>query len=336
MTKTALLALAALTVASAAVAGPRVEVPIHQATLEGGAPRYWVDLSIAGRPPIRAMLDTGSTGLRVLAIDAEDLPEAGSSVREYGYTSGARFSGPIVKGPIALGAAHSAADVRLQRIDTVTCAKTRPDCPVEKVAAKDYRIGGRGERGFTAILGANMAEGDAPNPLKALADAWIIDLPTPGSDQPGKLILNPDAADRAGFTLVPTDPKFADLRGGFHDAVPGCVRQAQGSVAVCGPMLLDSGAPMISVSPGEGQKVQPWQAGTAARIAIGRPGAAVAMGFTLDKDQASKLVLIPSESQPRNRISAGTLPFQAFTVLYDPQARILGLKPRNTAATETP
>jgi hypothetical protein len=333
MTKTALLALAALAVAQAAAAAPRVEVPIHQAMLEGGAPRYWVDLSIAGRPPIRAMLDTGSTGLRVLAIEAADLPVAGG-VEEYGYTSGARYRGPIVKAAIALGEAR--ADVRLQRVDTAACAKDHPDCPVDQVPARDYRIGGRGARGFTAILGANMADGPAPNPLKALADAWIIDLPRSGSDQPGRLILNPDAADRAGFTLVPTDPAFADLRGGFHDAVPGCVRKADGSTALCGPMLLDSGAPVVTVSLGGAEKPVAWPAGTPARLSIGRPGAAVALAFTTDVDQASKLIVRKGEGQPRNRISAGTLPFQAFAVLYDPQARILGLKPRNPAATETP
>jgi hypothetical protein len=339
MTRPALFALAvALCSGSAAFAAPgaRVEVPIHQSVLENGAPRYWVELSIAGGAPIRAMLDTGSTGLRVLALEARDLQAAGPS-QDYGYTSGARFSGPTVKAQIALGSARTGSDFPFQRIETIGCSEAKPDCPVGKVAVADYRIGGRGARGFTAILGSNMGDADAPNPLKSLAESWVIELPLAGSDAPGRLILNPRDDETAGFTRVQLDPAFATLRGGFHDAVPGCVGKADGSARLCGPMLLDSGAPAVEVTLGKDQKAQAWSAGTSARLSIGRPDAFVAMPFTTDRDQAAKLRLREGRGQPRNRISAGSLPFQAFAVFYDPKERILGLKPRTPdTATETP
>jgi hypothetical protein len=330
-----LIAALPLMAATAALAQPRVEIPIQQSVLANGAPRYWVELSIAGGAPIRAMLDTGSTGLRVLAADpsAKALPAAGPD-QNYGYTSGARFSGPPVKARIALGAARTPDDFVFQRIDKAGCGDDRPDCPVSEVAADAYRIGGRGENGFVAILGTNMGEADTPNPLKAMARSWIIELPKAGSDQPGRMILNPTGDETTGFTALPLDPIFANLRGGFHDAVPGCVIKAGGETSLCGPMLLDSGAPVVEVTLGGDARPVAWPGGTKARLTMGRQGAAVAMPFVTDGDQASRLTIRAGKGQPRNRISAGSLPFQAFAVLYDPQARILGLKPRTP--TETP
>jgi hypothetical protein len=50
-----------------AVAAERVEVPLHQRVLSDGNIRYFVTLSVAGSRPLDAMLDTGSTGLRMPA-----------------------------------------------------------------------------------------------------------------------------------------------------------------------------------------------------------------------------------------------------------------------------
>lgn len=201
----ALLALAPVTVALAAT--PRVEVPIQQSVLAGGAPRYWVMLSIADGEPSRAMLDTGSTGLRVLAAA---VPPTGvtrtDASKTYGYTSGAEYDGVIARARISLGAAQTKDDFPFQLIDKAGCSKAKPNCPVLKVAAKDYRIGGRGAQGFMIILGANMAASDAPNPLAAMADSWIIELPRPGSSQPGRLILNPNDADRAASPRCSSTP----------------------------------------------------------------------------------------------------------------------------------
>lgn len=334
----ALLALAPVTVALAAT--PRVEVPIQQSVLAGGAPRYWVMLSIADGEPSRAMLDTGSTGLRVLAAA---VPPTGvtrtDASKTYGYTSGAEYDGVIARARISLGAAQTKDDFPFQLIDKAGCSKAKPNCPVLKVAAKDYRIGGRGAQGFMIILGANMAASDAPNPLAAMADSWIIELPRPGSSQPGRLILNPNDADRAGFSKVQLDPVFANLKAGFHDSVPGCVRTVDRAQSVCGPMLLDSGAPQVEIAFGASTKPQDFKTGASAAVVIAPvEGPPLVAPFTVGRGLAANLETHPGEGQPRNRISAGVLPFYAFSVLYEPHTRFLGLKPRqpDTAATETP
>ncbi len=325
---------------TALAAKPRVEAPIGQSRLANGAPRYWVELSIAEGAPMRALLDTGSTGLRVLAAAAptSGVTPTGAS-KTYSYTSGAEFSGPVVRGRVALGQARTDGDVPFQLVDTVKCGKAKPDCPVSEVSPRDYRIGGRGALGYVAIIGTNMGQADAPNPLEALADSWIIELPLPGSTKPGRLILNPDDADRTGFTSVRLDPVFAELHGGFHDAVPGCLTSADGARSLCGPVLLDSGAPVVEVALGAGVKPSAWPAGSTAVLAIAPiQGPPLTATFQADRDQVSTLRIHPGQGQPRNRISAGALPFYAFSVLYEPHARILGFKPRqpDTAATETP
>jgi hypothetical protein len=336
----AVLALTLAPVATALAAKPRIEVPIGQSRLASGAPRYWVELSIADGAPMRALLDTGSTGLRVLAAEA---PTAGvtptGANKTYGYTSGAEFSGPVVRGRITLGQARTGDDFPFQLIDTTRCSKAKPDCPVIEVSPKDYRIGGRGALGYVAIIGVNMGQGDPPNPLQALADSWIIELPRPGSTRPGRLILNPDDADRAGFAPARLDPAFADLHGGFHDAVPGCLATGDGARSLCGPVLLDSGAPVVEIALGADARPGTWPSGSTAVLAIAPiTGPPLAASFVIGGDPTAHLEIHPGQGQPRNRISAGVLPFYAFSVLYEPHARILGLKPRqpDTAATETP
>ena len=61
------LGLAAASPCLASGALPRIEIPIAQTRLSDGNIRYSVPVSIEGAPPVAAMLDTGSAGLRILA-----------------------------------------------------------------------------------------------------------------------------------------------------------------------------------------------------------------------------------------------------------------------------
>ena len=61
-----MLAAAPRQQAMSGLSEPPVEVPIRQLTLPDGMIWYSVPVSIGGNPPIDAMLDTGSFGLRVL------------------------------------------------------------------------------------------------------------------------------------------------------------------------------------------------------------------------------------------------------------------------------
>src|SRR5207344_1514729 len=95
------------------------------------------------------------------------------------------------------------------------------------------------DEGFKAILGTDMAPAAVGNPLIAMGvRRWIVELPRPGEPGPGRLILNPDATDLAGFVMLPLAASYAQIQGGgVHDALPGCLAHAASRTRVCGAVL---------------------------------------------------------------------------------------------------
>jgi hypothetical protein len=239
----------------------RVEVPISQTMLPNGEIRYSVPVSVGGGAPIKAMLDTGSFGLRVMAkaLSSSRYEETGV-VRAYRYESGVEFRGPLIKAVVSVGDATTATPIVMQLIEMVDCAPNKPNCPASKVDQSDYGIGGNGvpREGFSAILGLSLHKPSislaALNPLSELGhQTWIIILPLPGERGPGKLIVNPNQADQVGFQLIPFPGERAgeSTNGGFingsgrgaalDNRIPICPDGSaiQGS---CPPVKLDSGA----------------------------------------------------------------------------------------------
>ena len=96
-----------------------------------------------------------------------------------------------------------------------------------------------------------MAPGRVGNPLRFLgAQRWIVELPRPGEGN-GRLILNPTPQETEGYVMLPLAAPYAHERGGgLHDAVPGCLVNAQVGGRACGVVLMDTGAPGLSVANG--------------------------------------------------------------------------------------
>jgi hypothetical protein len=117
--------------------------------------------------------------------------------------------------------------------------------------------------------------------------------------------------------------RLAWRRDGAHDAVQGCLEAAEGGRRVCGPVLLDSGASGVAVVNARGGRAD-WANGAHLILGDGqlppvriRPGA-VAVGR--------------GEDMPTPIILAGAAIYVAFDVLYDPENRRIGLRPRNFGA----
>jgi hypothetical protein len=326
---------------SGALASERIEVPIKRTVLSNGDTRYSIPLAIGGSP-IEAMLDSGSTGLRVLrsAVLQTDYVITDKST-VYSYGSGVRYTGKIANAVVTIGGVSTNRPTPIEVVNSVDCVNDKPRCPASRVSAADYRIGGSGlpKQGFYAIIGVNMARGidDAANPLPRLgAHDWIILLPKPGDPDPGKLILNPNAADRAGYTLFRTDETFRHSPGAFHDAIAGCLVSGQmgggEQKKICGPTALDTGVPAVDISSGNSSDLLGW----GERALTGAP-----MEFIFKNDQGSQLsakfqanskgpwaiftALHPN--QPRALISASA-PYFEFSVLYDQEHGIIGLRQR--------
>lgn len=314
-----------------AAAADRVEVPITQHVLRDGTPRYTIPIQI-GDQTLEAMLDSGSVGIRVMpgALRPDNFAPGRERV-SYGYTSGVELSGSVGQAKVAIGGLATPGPIGVQVVETVGCSRERPNCPASRVAAKDYGIGGNGiaGAGFKAIVGVAMGETEAPNPLTRIGERrWIIVLPWPGEREPGKLILNPSDAELQGFVRFPNDPVFKDGRGGWHDAIPGCLELGKGK-PVCGPLLLDSGATAIQVSPGRGVRIDHPGPGAAARLLIGDPQRpALRLNFRTGQEPSGRLIIEDPGGQPRTRISAGALPYYSVAAFYDARAHVVGIRPR--------
>ena len=323
---------------SLAPAMERIQVPIKQTVLSNGEIRYSVPVIVGGSNAIDAMLDTGSSGLRILP---DTIPDSAYSVSDqasvYGYGSGVRLKGVTANAVVTIGGASSQAPIPLQLVRSVDCFPNQPQCPASRISPQDYRIGGSGlpRQGFRAIIGINTGAGvgaEAINPIERLGThSWIVVLPRPGDKNPGTLVINPGPDDRSGYVNLPTDEILRKLpaAGGFHDAVSGCLALEKTNKRICGPTLLDTGAPGFHISSSHKEDLGGWSRGD--RVALvfkDSRGAEVATRFTAGAGGPSTFTMQASPDQPRTRISAGSLPYFDFSVLYDDEQRVIGLKPR--------
>jgi hypothetical protein len=305
-----------------------IEVAIKQTVLSDGAFRYSIPVSI-GNETVDAMLDTGSTGLRLLpgAVTVSNFTST-DRPNQYGYGSGVKLTGTIANTVLKIGGVPTSESIPIQIIQTIGCYENMPKCPASRVSPRDYGLGGDGlaKQGFPAIIGVRMpAPGQVRqavvNPLMFIGSrSWVIVLPLPGQGAQGKLILNPDQTDLAGYTYFPI-PK--------DDAIPGCLRNDDTRRTFCGPVKLDSGTPHISVNTSSVIAPFPWPDGTRGTFTFrGSDTAELHAQFAVAPGRPSHVTLMPLQSQQSNSILAGVLPYFFFSVHYDYGNGAIGLKPR--------
>ena len=315
-------------------AAARSEVPIREVVQSDGMRRYAVAITVGGTA-IVAGLDTGSPGLRILpgVLKPDDVQAQGGSTT-ISYGAGARLDGPVARARVRIGEASGEAPVQL--VARVGCAPDKPNCAAGRIPLKDYGVQGDGlpGEGFKAILGLNTADNDVPAPLKAMGvRRWIVELPRPGENAVGRLVLNPDDAEVADYVRRP----MLALGGGLHDAVEGCLqrlpRDAAPAKSWCGAVSFDTGAPGIIVQ--TDRRDAPLPPGTAGALVVTRDGKPVAAAGFQSEQRSQGSHLSFREPLPKlpgvTAIRAGTLPYFAWSVLYDPSAGVVGVKPRPQA-----
>lgn len=314
-----LLGLCLLGVATATAAEVRSELPVREVDLSNGTRRYVVDVQINGKQ-VEAGLDTGSTGLRVLPRAlSPDAGSVGGQEVSYFYTSGTRFHGRAIRVPVSFGGIPG--DIRLMRIDRLDCTPEQPRCPAARIDPTRFGIQGDGlpGEGFAAILGIGLKPDAVQNPLEQLGvRRWIVELPTPGSNIAGRLILNPGDAEIAGYKRVSLI--------GDGNLVPGCLVAASPHSSICGDALLDTGAPGIRIV--TDHSIAPWPQGLAAEIAVGGDARLTIPIQIGRRDQASAMFVVSRPGANPPRISFGIAPYFRWSVLYDASARQIGLRGR--------
>jgi len=305
-----------LTMAPGAMAQEgRVEVPITQVAGGNGRSYYFIPVTVGAGQSFQALLDSGSVGLRLLpGLVAQADVEMTGRQNTYGYATGSVFVGEVARARIGLGGASG--QVRVQMIQKAGCRADKPDCPVARTGVANFRFGSEGVGGDQrARIGVGLGAADGiENPLALIGNGqWIIELPRPGDDRPGRLILNPAAAEMSGFTRVPVS------RDG---EAPGCVTRAD--ARICGRVLPDTGGDGLVVEARQRPGTFPWPDGTVVTLEMG----AAKIPFQVRHMPGAPEALHWAQGgRPEPRI-AGALPLIADAVLFDARAREIGFKPR--------
>ncbi len=310
---------------------PRIEIPIARTVMSSGSVRYWVPVMIGGIGPIRALLDTGSTGLLVLnrALEGKGFPKAGSFV--YGFDSNEILSGTINQARVRIGDLTSDGAVRFGVIRKTKCAPKKPKCSIDALKPGDYGIGGDGTagEGFDAIIGIGLDHILIANPLVAAhAGSWIVTLPQPGTSGNGTIVVNPTTADLEGFRRYKISMESLRLLGAFRAALPGCLATVDGALNVCGQVGLDTGAPKvyakIATVPPLADSTTPRR--YTLRMSEGEGKIEVPVDETLRLRRLVYFDATPKQKTPL--INAGVFPYFDYQVFYDFKNNEIGLKKR--------
>ncbi|MGH7141327.1 MAG: hypothetical protein ACREGH_01680 [Minisyncoccia bacterium] len=308
--------------------GTRVEVPIYQTALPDGTIRYYVSIRVGGSKTLNAMIDTGSAGLRILPniIDPSNYSIVGTAKAEQ-YGSGVQLLGNIASAVVHVGDAVTSAPIPIEIITTVQCTAKKSNCAAS--GSGTYRLGANGYagEGFLAIMGIGLRTADIDNPLEDFGSGrWTVELPAPGSSAPGKLIINPDANDTAGYVKYALS-RDSNAEGWEDDGLSGCVVNNATAQSFCDGILMDSGAGGVHIMPSGSTAQTAWSSGTSASLVFenkqgqwARENFAVGGAPDFDVD-------LSSLGGGVQGINVGPLPLYGFSVLYDSADGIMGLKP---------
>lgn len=334
----AVLAALSLVAAQATpgLAAERLEIPIYQTVVKGhggNGNRYWVWLKIGDGEAIKATLDTGSSGLMVLASGvaaADELPQS-VPIRQ-SYSAGDVLTGHQTEAQLAIGEAQSLDAVGFGMITSASCVPQIPSCAAAETSFDDYRIQSEGYRGqgFQAILGValgvNIGPNPLPNPLAALAGQWTIELPGPGWSTPGKIVLNPDEKDLRGYRLFDLENSARRWQGAQRSQISGCATGRDNGARLCGGISFDTGAGSLVVETADHDEFASIQTGGEITFKFGEGASALSWRAN-----------VPADAVHQSNITRGELPaniiigypfFWKFSVYYDYNGDRIGLRPR--------
>ncbi|MBS7538255.1 hypothetical protein [Ancylobacter lacus] len=216
------LVVPAVLASGPAAAAESARIPLQPRPDRSGFSNF-VTVAVGGGAPGEVLLDTGSTGLRILAsavgpeVRLTDIPVT------YSYTSGNVLRGVLGYARVAFPGSDPAVaterEIAIQVVQSVGCKPSKPDCP-----------GWRG--GEKGVMGVAYMPDAAFNPLAQLpapfGNGFIVaadDLARPGLSP--HLVVGLTEANLAGFSFAP----FAALPDGQQP--PGLKAWNTKSVRTC-------------------------------------------------------------------------------------------------------
>lgn len=276
-----------------------VAVPLHVVRGPGGEPRLGIDLTV-GVDAVRVLVDTGSPGLRLLA-QALHAQSAGRTGRHSGggYESGLRLQGEEALTSLSLGGVHGDR-IPIEVVDGYSWE----DPTVQRTPEMFGEL-------FPGILGIDMARPRSccANPLPSLEGGvgkqYIVHSAFDGP----QLLLNPDAASEQSFTMVDVG----------DDGWPqGCVNVDNVlPYDFCGEVIFDTGTSMLVISGTGIDTPGPAPLGSTAHLRVA--------DWSHDFVAARRMRIVVRRA-PQNRIVVGLAALQHIDVLFDSDARKIGLR----------
>jgi hypothetical protein len=316
-------------------------LPLVVQHLSSGGVRYGAWIQIGDRPPFKALVDTGSSGLRVLpsAVDDAAYASISDALVQFSFHSGVALQGVVATGSVTIAGLTTPQPIPIMRIQDIGCTTVAPDCDAAGVSVDDYQM-----FGYSAVLGIGMrnldSAGGIGNPIAQLAGApsYIVRSPdiTGGS---GELDIAPAAADTARFatTQLPPLADGAPLPGGVaawdDRQVPACVTDETHGTPYCAGALLDTGSTSTQLEwPSYTGAEQTWSPGTTVAVWIGEPTAPLAQyAFTVGATPVPGVDKVETETRVNTTddlINLGTAPFLRYDAWFDQVHGTIGLAPR--------
>jgi len=226
-------------------------------TVEAGL-NLVVQLSLGDAGPIEGILDTGSSGLQLLANLLPPATQAaltpGTISYSYSFVElGIDARGTVDTATVVLGDRATPQPIPIVVYDQLTCTSTSL-CPTDGGGLEPYVFAG-----YPAILGVGLRNSWAGSeaigsPIAQLSGqpAFIVKAPDFGGDA-GSLRIGPSQQEIASYSTLQLpadslDPSLSNGTASWDDwAVPSCVDDTSTAADYCGSALLDTGTQFIAV-----------------------------------------------------------------------------------------
>ncbi|HEV2360661.1 MAG TPA: hypothetical protein VGS21_03055 [Acidimicrobiales bacterium] len=291
----------------------------------GGGAFATVETGVGNVSGIQALVDTGSTGLRVFEDALQPLDQSGVTLSKSPLTvtfgDGTIETGVKATASFMVGGTQSSGEISFEVVQQASCAPGYPHCPGANGAEALEQEEG------AALIGIGLQGSDIPNPLLSLpgpyGKSWSLALK---SDM-GVLTLGapPPARPLASFSILDEFSDYPD--SGFVNAC----WTVTGVEPRCLPTLFDSGTSFAVLFNGNllpgvpSGPTDPGAIGGAKSVASGlNVAAAASIGskpfwrFTTGQEVAKNEVQqLPSDY---DFVNTGVAPFFDFLVTYAPQS----------------